>query len=112
MGLDPGVLGAAVVSSAGLGVCTRPAQSIRAADVHVFGPIQAAKLARKPAAHEVCMETRFVQIHSQQTGRLWECVSVGLGPAWASRWGADLCHTGRAKREKTNSVNSRQNCFA
>lgn len=112
MGLDPGVLGAAVVSSAGPGVCTHPAQSIRAADVHVLGPVRVMKLARKPAACEVWMQIRFIQIHSQQTGRLWECVSAGLGPAWASRWGAALCHTGRAKREKTNSVNSRQNCFA
>lgn len=78
-----------------------------------LGPRGTVKLARKPAPREVRMQPGFIQILSQQTRRLRERVSAGVGLAWASRRGAARCHTGRARKGKKppRGVNSQQNGF-
>lgn len=77
-----------------------PAQPLGAADTWVLGPIRTVMLARKPAPREVWMEWCFIQILSQQTWRLRERVSTGMGLVRASRWGVARCHAGRAKKRK------------
>lgn len=78
-------------------LCTHPAQPLRAADTGVLGPVRTVKLARKPSPRGARMQRCFIPIPSQQTRRLRERVSAGVG----SRQGAGgATQAGPEKGEK------------